>query len=65
MPSYSPTSNQAYVELRVGIKMHTCFSHVAKSKARSRKKQVMQSDQDVQVCGNFVDFCINSYFIFV
>ena len=53
MPSFSPTSNKAYVEFRVGIKRHACFSYVAKSKAESKKKQVMQSDQEVQVCGNF------------
>ena len=52
MPSFSPTSNKAYVEFRVGIKRHACFSYVAKSKAESKKKQVMQSDQEVQVCGN-------------
>jgi hypothetical protein len=62
LPSFSPTANQAYVELRVGMKRHTCFSYIAKSKVRSEKKQVMQSDQDVQVCGNFVDFCMNSSF---
>jgi hypothetical protein len=58
MPSFSPTANQASVELRVGMKRHTCFSYVAKSKAGFEKKQVMQSDQDVQVCGNFLDFFV-------
>jgi hypothetical protein len=62
MPSFSPTSN--HVELRVGMKGHTCFSYVTKSKAGSEKKQVMQSHQDVQVCGNFVDFCMNSSSLF-
>jgi hypothetical protein len=38
--------DQAYVELWVGVKSHACFSHVAKSKTRSKKKQVMQFDQE-------------------
>jgi hypothetical protein len=64
MPSFLPTANQASVELKVGMKRHTCFSYIAKSKAGSEKKQVMQSYQDVQVCGNFVDFCMNSSLFF-
>jgi hypothetical protein len=44
MASFSATSNQAYLEFRVGMNRHTCFSYVAKSK----------SDQDVQVCGIFM-----------
>jgi hypothetical protein len=44
MPSFSPTANQAYVELRLGMKRHTCFSYIAKSKVGSENKKVMQSD---------------------
>jgi hypothetical protein len=40
MPSFSPTFNQAYVKLIVGMKKHTLlfFSYVAKLKAGSEKK---------------------------
>ena len=31
-----------------------CFVYVVKSKTRSKQKRVIQSDQDVQVCGFFV-----------
>jgi hypothetical protein len=30
---------------------HTCIAHVAKSKTGSEENQVIQSDQDMQVCG--------------
>jgi len=39
------------VDLKVGVKRHAWFAYVAKSKARSKKKQVINLDQDVQVCG--------------
>jgi hypothetical protein len=39
------------VELRVGVKRQACFAFVAKSKLRSKKKQVIRFDQNVQVCG--------------
>ena len=55
LPSFLLSFNQAYVELRVGVKRHACFAYVAKSKTRSKKKQVINLDQDVQVCG---DICI-------
>jgi hypothetical protein len=61
---FSANVNYAYVELGVGMKRHTCFSYVAKSKAGFEKKQLMQSDQDMQVCGNFVDFHMNSSSLF-
>ena len=41
------------MELRVGVKRHVCFAYIVKSKTRSKQKRVIQSDQDVQVCGNF------------
>ena len=41
------------MELRVGVERHACFASVAKSKTRSKQKLVIQSDQDVQVCGIF------------
>ena len=44
------------MELRVGVKRHACFAYVAKSKARSKKKQVINLDQDVQVCGDIYIF---------
>ena len=31
-----------------------CFVYFVKSKTRSKQKRVIQSDQDVQVCGFFV-----------
>ena len=42
------------MELRVGVERHACFASVAKSKTRSKQKRVIQSDQDVQVCGFFL-----------
>ena len=47
------------MELRVGVKRHACFAYVAKSKTRSKKTQVINLDQDVQVCG-----AINIFFFF-
>ena len=52
LPSFLLSSNQAYVELRIGVKRYACFAYVAKSKTRSKKKQVINLDQDVQVCGD-------------
>ena len=40
------------MELRIGVKRHACFACVAESKTRSKKKQVINLDQDVQVCGD-------------
>ena len=54
LPSFLLSSNQAYVELRVGVERHAGFASVAKSKTRSKQKRVIQSDQDVQVCGFFL-----------
>ena len=56
LPSFLLSFNQAYVELRVGVKRHACFAYVAKSKTRSKKKQVINLDQDVQVCENICFF---------
>ena len=53
LPSFLLSSNQACVELRVGAKWHVCFAYIVKSKTRSKHKRVIQSDQDVQVCGIF------------
>ena len=50
------SSNQAYVELRAGVKRHVCFAYIVKSKTRSKQKRVIQSDQNVQVCEN-IFFC--------
>ena len=44
------------MELRVGVEKHAGFASIAKSKTRSKQKQVIQSDQDVQVCGNICFF---------
>ena len=44
-------STQAYVGLRVGVESHVCLACIAKSKTRSEQKRVIQSNQDVQVCG--------------
>ena len=46
------------MELRIGVKRHACFAYVAKSKTRSKKIQVINLDQDVQVCGD-----INIFFV--
>ena len=56
MPSFLLPSDQAYVELRVGAKRHVCFAYIVKSKTRSKQERVIQSDQDVQVCGNICFF---------
>ena len=65
MPYFLLSFNQAYVELRVRVKRHACFAYVAKSKIRSKKKQVINLDQDVQVCGAinifFCGWCMNSF----
>ena len=53
LPSFLLPSNQAYVELRVGVKSHVCFAYVVKSKTRSKQKRVIQPDQEVLVCGIF------------
>ena len=47
------------MELRVGVKGHACFAFVAKSKTRSKKKQVINLDQDVQVCGVIFFFFVD------
>ena len=64
LPSFLLSFNQAYVELRIEVKRH-CFAYVAKSKSRSKKKQVINLDQDVQVCGDinifFCGWCMNSF----
>ena len=52
LPSFLLLFNQAYVELRIGVERHACFACVAKSKSRSKKKRVINLDQDVQVCGD-------------
>ena len=52
LPSFLLSSNLAYVELRAGVERHVCFAYIVKSKTRSKQKRVIQSDQDVQVCGN-------------
>ena len=54
------------MELRIGVKRHACFAYGAKSKARSKKKQVINLDQDVQVRGDMFFFflggwCMNSF----
>ena len=46
------------MELKVGVERHACFASVAKSKTRSKQKRVIQSDQDVQVCGNICFFLL-------
>ena len=56
LPSFLLSFNQAYVELRIGVKRHDCFTCVAESKTRSKKKQVINLDQDVQVCGDIYFF---------
>jgi len=43
------------VELRAWVKRHVCFAYIVKSKTRSKHKRVIQSDQDVQVCGIFFE----------
>ena len=46
------------MELRVGVEKHAGFASVVESKTRSKQKQVIQSDQDVQVCGNICFLCL-------
>ena len=58
LSSFLLRSDQAYVELRVGAKRHVCFAYIAKSKTRSKQERVIQSDQDVQVCGNICFLCV-------
>ena len=52
LPSFLLSFNQAYVALRKGVKRHACYACVAESKTRSKKKQYINLDQDVQVCGD-------------
>ena len=54
LPSFLLSSNQAYVKLRVGVKRHVCSAYIAKSKTRYKQKWVIQSNQDVQMCGIFL-----------
>ena len=54
LPSFLLPSNQAYVELRVGVRRHVCFSYIVKPKTRSKQKRVIQPDQEVQVCEIFL-----------
>ena len=66
LPSFLLLFNQAYVELRIAVERHACFACVAKSKSRSKKKRVINLDQDVQVCGDIFFFflgegCMNSF----
>ena len=56
LPSFLLSFNQAYVELRIGVERHACFAYIAKSKSSSKKKQVINLDQDVQVCGDIHSF---------
>ena len=46
------------MELRVGVKRHACFAYVAKSNTISKKKQDINLDQDVQVCGYIFFFWV-------
>ena len=55
MSSFLLSSNQAYVELKVGVKRHVRFAYIVKSKIEPKQKRVIQSDQDVQVCGIFLE----------
>ena len=54
LPSFLLPSNQVYVELRIGIKRHVCFTYIVKSKARSMQKRVIQPDQEVPMCEIFL-----------
>ena len=64
-PSFLLSFNQAYWEIRVGVKRHSGFAYVANLKTRSKKKHVINLDQDVQVCGLINIFlgewCMNSF----
>ena len=54
MPPFSPTSNKAFVELRVGKTEGILVSHIFLSqKPDPKKKQVMNLDQDMHVCRYF------------
>jgi hypothetical protein len=55
MPSFSPTSNRAYVEFRVGKKVQGILvSHMMLSQRPDPKeKQVINLDQDMHRCGYF------------
>lgn len=48
--------------VQAGIRKHTCTAYVAKSKTGSKKKLVMQSDQEVLVCGYMDDGCMDNSF---
>ena len=50
---FLPT-NQAYLELWIGKVRHVRFACIVKSKIRFEQKQVIQPDQEVQVCGIFL-----------
>jgi hypothetical protein len=51
------------VEFSVGKKLrHTCITSLAKSKTGPKEIQVIQFDQDVQVCVIFIIFLILRYF---
>ena len=43
--------------LRVGVERHVCLACIAESKTRFEQKQVIQSDQDVQVFELFLVVC--------
>ena len=58
LPSFLLSFKQAYVELRIRVKRHACFACVVESKTRSKKKQVINLDQDV-VCGYFFSFWVD------
>ena len=55
LPSkFHPTSKEAYMELKVGMKkMAYLLVFVAKPNLGSLKRSVILPDQDVQVCGIF------------
>jgi ribulose kinase len=57
MPSFSPTSSKAYVELRVGKKFKGILvSHMLLiPRPDPKEKQVINLDQDVHVYGYFWD----------
>ena len=49
------------MELRIGVKRHVFFAYIVNPKTRSKQKRVIQSDQDVQVCGIFFLWWMNSF----
>ena len=55
-------STQVSVELSVGVKRPACSTYVAESKAGSKKKQVIESDQVVQVC-EYIYIYISIFFL--